>query len=107
MMDQSTAEFSQVRGKMAGDIKTVIADGEDLLKAAADVSSASLAAARDEFKEKLGIARARLVDAAQPAIDKAKNTAAAANGYVRGHPWTVIGAALAVGALVGLLIRKR
>lgn len=107
MMDQSTAEFSEAKGKMAGDIKTVIADGEDLLKAAANVSGAGLAAAREKFDEQLGNARARLVDAAQPAIDKAKNTAAAANGYVRGHPWTVIGVALAVGALVGLLIRKR
>jgi ElaB/YqjD/DUF883 family membrane-anchored ribosome-binding protein len=107
MIEQRTDEFTQAKGKIAGDIKTVIADGEDLLKAAANVSGASLAATRDEFTEKLGSARARLVDAAQPAIDKAKSTAAAANGYVRGNPWTVIGVALAVGALVGLLIRKR
>jgi ElaB/YqjD/DUF883 family membrane-anchored ribosome-binding protein len=107
MMEQGTDEFTQAKGKMAGDIKTVIADGEDLLKAAANVSGASLAAARDEFKEKLGVARARLVDAAQPAIDKAKSTAAAANGYVRGNPWTAIGFAVGVGALIAYLVVRR
>jgi ElaB/YqjD/DUF883 family membrane-anchored ribosome-binding protein len=107
MMEQRTDEFSQAKGKMAGDIRTVITDGEDLLKAATNVSGASLAATRDEFKEKLGSARARLADAAQPAIDKAKNTAAAANGYVRGNPWTAIGFAVAVGALIGYLVVRR
>lgn len=106
-MEQITDEFNQAKGKMAGDIKTVIADGEDLLKAAANGSGASLTAARDEFKEKLGIAKARLVDAAQPTIDKAKNSAAAANGYVHRNAWAAIGFAVTVGALIAYLVVRR
>jgi ElaB/YqjD/DUF883 family membrane-anchored ribosome-binding protein len=31
----------------------------------------------------------------------------AANNYVHEHPWTLIGAATAVGALIGMLIARR
>jgi ElaB/YqjD/DUF883 family membrane-anchored ribosome-binding protein len=107
MMEQRTDEFNQAKGKMASDIKTVITDGEDLLKAAANVSSAGLAVAREKFGEKLSSAKARLVDASRPAVDKARRTATAANGYVHGNPWTVIGVAAAAGALIGFLAAKR
>ena len=106
-MEQRTGEFNQAKGKMANEIKTVITDGEHLLKAAANVSGAGFAVARDKIYEKLSSARARLVDASRPAVDKAKRTAAAANGYVHGNPWTVIGVAAAVGALFGFLATRR
>ena len=107
MMEQRTEEFSQAKGKMASDIKTVIADGEDLLKAAANVSGAGFAVAREKIDKKLSSAKARLVDASRPAIDKARRTATAANGYVHSNPWTVIGVAAAVGALLGFLATRR
>jgi ElaB/YqjD/DUF883 family membrane-anchored ribosome-binding protein len=107
MMEQRTEEFSQAKGKMAGDIKTVIADGEDLLRAAANVSGAGLAAAREKIDEKLHSAKTRLVDASRPAVDKARSAAAAADSYVHGNPWAVIGIAVAVGALIGFLTAKR
>jgi len=106
-MEPRTDEFNQAKGKMADDIKTVITDGRDLLKAAANASGAGMAVARDKFDEKLSNAKARLVDASRPAVDKARKTAAAANGYVHGNPWTVIGVAAAAGALIGFLAAKR
>ena len=106
-MEQRTDEFNQAKGKMAHDIKKVITDGEDLLKAAANVSSAGLAVARGKFEEKLTSAKTRLVDASRPAVDKVSKTAAAANGYVRGNPWTVIGIAAAAGALIGFLTARQ
>jgi len=107
MTEQRTDEFNQAKGKMANDIKTVITDGQDLLKAAANVSSSGLAVAREKFDETLSSARARLVDASRPAVDQARRTAAAANDYVHESPWTVIGVAVAVGALIGFLAARR
>ena len=106
-MEQRADEFNQAKGKMAGDIKTVIADGQDLLKAAANVSGARIAVAREKFDEKLCSAKASLIDASQPAVDKARRTAATANGYVHGNPWAVIGVAVAASALIGFLAAKR
>jgi len=106
-MEPRTDEFNQAKGKMANDIKTVIADGEDLLKAAANVSGAGLAVARAKFDDTLRSAKATLVSASRPAVDKARRSATAANGYVHGNPWTVIGVAAAAGALIGFLAAKR
>jgi ElaB/YqjD/DUF883 family membrane-anchored ribosome-binding protein len=106
-MEPRTDEFNQAKGRMASEIKTVIADGEDLLKAAAEVSGAGFAVVREQFDEKLSSAKERLIDASRPAVDNARRTAAAANDYVHGNPWAVIGIALAVGALIGFLTTKR
>ena len=105
-MEQTTDQFKQVKSKMAGDIKAVIAGGEDLIKAAANVSSASIAGVREKFDEKLYSAKASLIDASRPAVDKARRVAGAANGYVQGNPWTVIGVAVAASALIGFLAAK-
>ena len=106
-MEQRTDEFNQAKGKMASDIKTVITDGEDLLRSAANVSGAGFAVVREKFDETLSSATARLVDASRPAVDKARKSAAAVDGYVHGNPWTVIGIAAVAGALIGFLTAKR
>ena len=107
MMDRAVHEFDRARGRMAGDFRTLIDDGEDLLKAAATVSGEGFAAARTKFEEKLKSAKSALAEASQPAIDSTRETAAAADSYVRDNPWTAIGVAIAAGALVGFLAAKR
>ena len=106
-MDQSTEKFNQAKGKITDGIKTVMADGQDLLKAATSVSGARLAVAREKFGEKLCSAQASLMNASRPAVDKARRTASAANGYVHDNPWAFIGVAIAASALVAFLAAKR
>ena len=100
-------ELNRAKSRMVGDIRSVIADGEDLLKAAADVSGEGFAVARQKFEKKLDSARAKLADASQAAVDKTKDTATAVNRYVHGNPWPVIGVAAAAGLLVGFLAGRR
>ena len=106
MMNQ-VDEFNRAKSRMAGDIKSVIADGEDLLKAAAEVSGEGFAVARQKFEKKLGSAKARLADASQAAVEKTKETAAVANRYVHDNPWPAIGVAAAAGILIGMLAARR
>jgi ElaB/YqjD/DUF883 family membrane-anchored ribosome-binding protein len=107
MMDRAVDEFERARGRMAGDFRTMITDSEDLLKAAATVSGEGFTAARTKFEEKLRRAKVTLADASQPVFDKTRETAAVANDYVHGNPWTAIGVAIATGVLIGLLVAKR
>jgi ElaB/YqjD/DUF883 family membrane-anchored ribosome-binding protein len=107
MKMQTVDEFNLARNRMTGDIKTVIADSEDLLKAAANVSGEGFAVAREKFEEKIRNAKTRLEDAAQPAIDKARETAAATDQLVHENPWATIGVAAAVGLVIGFLVAKR
>lgn len=106
-MDRAVHEFDRARSRMAGDLRTIIADSEDLLAAAATVSGESFTAARMKFEEKLRNAKTRLADVSQPVIDKTRQTAAIADDYVRGNPWTVAGLAIGVGVLIGFLLAKR
>ena len=106
MMNQ-VDEFNRARTRMAGDIRMVIADGEDLLKAAAEVSGEGFAVARERFAEQLGSARARLADASQAVVGTARKSAAAADDYVHDSPWIVIGIAAAAGTLIGFLAARR
>lgn len=107
MMDRAVEDLDRASGKMAGDFRAMITDSEELLKAAATVSGEGFAAARTRFEERLAKAKARLADASQPAIDRAKASAGAADEYVRSNPWAAVGAAAAVGALLGFLAAKR
>jgi ElaB/YqjD/DUF883 family membrane-anchored ribosome-binding protein len=85
----------------------MITDSEDLLKAAASVSGEGFSAARSKFEQKLHSAKAALADASQPVLDTTRRSAAAADDYVHGNPWTAIGVAVAVGLLIGFLTAKR
>jgi ElaB/YqjD/DUF883 family membrane-anchored ribosome-binding protein len=106
-MERAVNEFERARGRMAGDFRTMITDSEDLLKAAATVSGEGFSAARTKFEEKLQRAKAALADVSQPLVDRTRETAAAADDYVRGNPWAVAGVAIAAGVLIGFLAAKR
>jgi len=107
MTDGTVNDLDRARGKMAGDFRTMIADSEELLKAAATVSGEGFALARTKFEDRLRRAKATLSEAAQPALDKTRKTAAVADEYVRGNPWAAVGIAAAAGMLLGVLAAKR
>ena len=106
-MDTAVDRFDRARSRMAADFRTMITDGEDLLKAATTVSGDGFAAARAKFEDKLSCARMALDEASQPALEKAKRTAALADVYVRANPWIVAGAAVLGGVLIGFLVTRR
>jgi ElaB/YqjD/DUF883 family membrane-anchored ribosome-binding protein len=107
MMDRAVHEFERARGRMAGDLRTMITDSEDLLKAAATVSGEGFTAARTKFEEKVRRAKATLADASQPVFDRTREAATVADDYVHGHAWTAVGVAIAAGALIGFLAARR
>ncbi len=100
-------EFERASGRVANDFKAIIADGEDMLKAAATVSGEGLAAARTRFEGRLQSAKVALADASRPMLDRTREGAAATDEYVRANPWTAVGIAVAAGALFGFLAGRR
>jgi len=86
---------------------SLIADGQAALKAAATASGESLAAARTQVERRLKSAGATITDASQPVIDRARQSATAADALVRRHPWTVAGVAIAAGVVIGFLAARQ
>jgi ElaB/YqjD/DUF883 family membrane-anchored ribosome-binding protein len=106
MSNQAMEQLDRAGDRMARDFGVMIADSEDLLKAAAGVSGEGFAAARAKFTKKLESARVALADASLPIRDKTVQTAKAADHYVHANPWTAVGCAVAAGLLVGYLARR-
>jgi ElaB/YqjD/DUF883 family membrane-anchored ribosome-binding protein len=88
-MDRATDKLMQ-------DLRAVMADAEDLLKATAGQSDERLEQARARAEESLRAARASLQDAGLQLEEQ-----------VRLHPWTALSIAAAAGLVIGILLSRK
>lgn len=95
------------KDRLQNDLRAVIADTEELLGAAADQVGAGAAEARHRIQARLQQAKANLGHLQESAVAQARAAGHAADDYVHDNPWRAIGAAAAIGLLVGLLIARR
>lgn len=106
-MSENNTSTVTSQEKLVTDIKAVIADAEDILKATADQTGEKIANLRVRIQDRLLGARIRL-DAAEAAlIDKTRAAARAADDYVHESPWQAVGIGAGVGFLLGLLLGRR
>jgi len=111
MTEQATATeagMEQVsKEKLMADLRAVIADAEELMRATANQTGERVAAARAKAEESLKAAKARLLEEQAAMAVKTKAAAKAADEYVRAHPWQAAGIAAVVGLVVGILAARR
>ena len=93
--------------KLMEDLRVVVADAEELLKATANQTGERIAAARAKAGESLQAAKIRLADAQATVVEKVKVAAQTTDDYVHENPWQAVGIAAAVGLLLGALISRR
>lgn len=93
--------------KLVTDMKVVIADAEEILRATAGAAGDKVAEMREKIEIRLRDAKERLADAEAAIVDKAKAAAAATDDFVHDHPWQAVGVAAAVGLALGVLIGRR
>ena len=102
------AEAEQVNlEKLMEDLRAVVADAEELLKATANQTGERIAAARVKAEESLKAAKARLAEEKAAVMARTKAAAKAADDHVRANPWTAVGIALGVGLVLGILAARR
>ncbi len=89
------------------DLRQVVRDAEELLKATAGQAGEKVAEVRARAEETLLGAKARLADLSSDAAVRARAAAASADEFARANPWAAIGVAAAAGMLVGLLLGRR
>ena len=93
--------------KLVADLKIVVADAEELLRATASQAGEKAAAARERIQASLVTARAKLVEAERALVDRTKQAAKATDEFVHENPWKAVGIAAAVGFVLGVLISRR
>lgn len=102
-----TQEAAISKDKLVSDLKVVVADAEELLKATASQAGEKAAELRSRLQDRLRDAKVRLADAEAALIDTTKAAARATDDFVHDHPWKAVGAAAAVGLVIGVLIGRR
>lgn len=93
--------------KLVADLRVVVADAEELLRATASQAGEKVSAARERIQASLATAKVKLTDAERAVLDKTRDTAKATDEYVRENPWQAVGIAAAAGLVLGVLISRR
>ena len=93
--------------KLVSDLKVVISDTEELLRATAGAAGEKVGDLRERLAVSLRDAKERIVDLEVALVDKTKAAARATDDFVHEEPWKAVGVAAAVGLALGVLIGRR
>ena len=93
-------------GRLVNDLRSLIGDAEELLRATTNQAGEKIAIARQKIEQSLIEGRKALADAEEMVVNRSKEAADAADDYVRENPWIAVGIAAGVGLLLGLLVRR-
>ncbi len=103
MLTRSAEEIEQSTEKLLQDLKAVVHDGEELLKAGTQSLSERGMAARERLAAALEVAK----ETRRRLEERARASAQAADHYIHEHPYQSIGLAFGIGMLLGFLVLRR
>lgn len=95
------------RERIVNDLKTMMNDAEELLRATASQAGEKITVARQKIEQSLVEGRKAVADAEKSFVKKSKECAEIADDYVRENPWSAVGIAAGLGVVLGLLIRGK
>lgn len=93
--------------KLVADLKTVLSDADELLRAAAASTGEKAAEMRERAAVMLKRATDKMQDLQDAAFERGKAAARATDDFVHEHPWRAVGIAAAVGFVLGLVVNRR
>jgi ElaB/YqjD/DUF883 family membrane-anchored ribosome-binding protein len=106
-MDTTTNPSTPTDDRMAHHLRTLADEAEALLKDTARAGDEKMTATRERLRGELVHLRERLTDLEAQAGTHLRSAAQRSDAVVHAHPYTAMGAAAAIGLLVGVLIGRR
>jgi ElaB/YqjD/DUF883 family membrane-anchored ribosome-binding protein len=97
----------RVRDIGGHEVRTLLADVQDLVGRVAHVADPEIARLRVRIESGLATTKKALADGSEQAQQKAKAAIATSDRYVHEQPWQSVGIAAVVGLLVGFLVGRR
>jgi ElaB/YqjD/DUF883 family membrane-anchored ribosome-binding protein len=98
---------SDIKSVATGEIKSLIADVEDLMARISDLKDADVVRVRSKVQRAVEAAKDSIADTTENLRKHAQKAASTADDYVRDSPWQAVGIAALVGAVVGILATRR
>ena len=96
-----------IKAAASTEIKSLIADVEDLMARIADLKDADVMRVRSKVQRAVDATKQSLADGADAIRQHAQSVAGTADDFVRDSPWQAVGIAALVGAVVGILATRR
>lgn len=93
--------------RLKQDLRNVVLDVEQILDEMSDATGGKAGELKARAGKRLQEARARLDDLELRSVARLREAGQQTQGYVRQHPWAVIGGASAVAFVLGMLSRTR
>ena len=106
-MSEVTDFSTNNKEKLVSDMKVVVSDAEEILRATAGVAGEKVGELRERIIDRLRDAKVRIADAEEMLVDRTKAAARATDDYVNDNPWRAVGIAAGIGRLVGIIIGRR
>jgi len=103
MEARSAAEIEESTERLLQDLKAVVHDGEQLLRAGASELSERGQAARERLAAALEVAK----ETGRRLQERTMASAKATDNFIRENPYQSIGVAFGIGLLVGVLVNRR
>ena len=100
----SEMNVGAARQQLVEDFNKIVADSEGLLRAMASVPGEKATAMRASVEANLNSAKARLRDLQGMAVERTSAAVRATDEYAHENPWPLIGAAAAVGFILGVIV---
>lgn len=101
------ARVEAAREKLAQEMRALVSDAEEMVRAASKQGGEQLGAARERLERSVSVAKAELANVEHAVVERARRTARETDEYVHEHPWTAVGVGAGVGLLLGLLLGRR
>jgi ElaB/YqjD/DUF883 family membrane-anchored ribosome-binding protein len=93
--------------KLMKDLRAVVVDTEELLKATAGQTGERIEKVRARAEESLRNARTRVQAASHDVQVAAQDAMREVDSQVRQNPWTAVGVAAAIGLVLGILLARK
>ena len=93
--------------KLVTDLRVLLSDAKDLLKATAAQGGEKLTEMRARIQQTIAEIEPRLLEAEAALAGKAKEMAKTTDEYVHDKPWAAVGIAAGAGLVLGMLAARR
>lgn len=107
IMDTLAADLAAPKEKLVAELRAMIEDTEELLKATSSQTGEFATIARTRIEKSLKVVRSRLHAAETSILVQTREGAKAADQYVHDYPWQSIGIFACVGVVIGMLIKRQ